>query len=160
MRVNTLVILAITGSVAVAAEPDAVYEPLSDLELGRVFLTPDERELLDRQRAAAVDDGRVLQPVSEDAAVVAPRRKPAAGIILAEGGRPLVWVGGEFRRVDTASIEDIDFPAKPGIHIHANPRVERVSATAPEFAGAERAVEIPAAARVAGTESDDERNEN
>ncbi len=164
MRSNAVVLLAIIAGAAVAAEPDAIYQPASELPLGRVFLTPGDRERLDRQRAAAVDDGPAPPAVSESGSGTAPPpRNPAAGIILAKGGRPLVWVGGEFRRVDAASIEDIEFSAEPGIRIQAGPPTASMTeapATASETAGARRSAAFPAAVRVAGAESNVERGKN
>lgn len=119
IAVFSLLVASVGG---VAAEPTDLYGSSEELRLGRLFLTPDEREDLEARRGVAVG-GRVS---SDPVAAVAPKtaaanQRPAAGVIVAKGGRPLVWVDGEFRRIDSAAVEDVVFSAAVSIRVHGPP---------------------------------------
>jgi hypothetical protein len=58
-------------------------------ELGRLFLTPDQRDALDARRKARVPDKPEAAP-----AAVAPVRR-IDGYVQRGGGRSTVWVNGE-----------------------------------------------------------------
>lgn len=106
------------SAVAIAAEPIELYESFDELALGRVFLTPTQRQRLEVRRRTATAD--VVGSVSDDntepaAATAAP--KPAAGYILRQSGQPLVWLDGEFRRTDASSIAAMRFPGAADVRI-------------------------------------------
>ena len=113
----------VLGCVAAApvAVADELYESLDDLTLGRIFLSQAERERLEARRGIVVDAASTGDASDEQAPEPdqSPAR-PAAGYILARGGRALVWSDGAFRRV-TGHVDDVDFPGAGRI------RIERAS---------------------------------
>lgn len=110
MRHLTLFTIMLIAPAAVAA--DDLYESLDNVRLGRLFLSPAERQTLEARRGDAAYYEGVNNDGSESgpAAVVESPRRPAAGYIVAGTGRPLVWVDGAFRRADASTVARLKFP--------------------------------------------------
>ncbi len=94
--------LPLTG--AALAEETAVYESLDDVEVGRVFLSPQQRERLDQRRGKpevrATNPGRT--------AAVSKKWPDAAGYIVSSSGESRVWSNGDF--VAAEKVSDVRFP--------------------------------------------------
>ncbi len=103
MTLQRLILLAATAglaTVALAEAPDsaesaAVYESIDDIVIGRVFLSPAERQQLDAIRhlpaqATAVPSGTSPAPVAE-----APKPK-GVGFIRRTGKATRVFKDGDF----------------------------------------------------------------
>lgn len=107
----TLVLLILVSPACVAADVDEIYESLDNVRLGRLFLSPDERDVLEARRRLPTSDAIADSSGEASTAVAAePPARPAAGIIVASGRQPLVWINGEFRRVESASVDTLRFP--------------------------------------------------
>lgn len=84
--------------------------------LGRLFLTPEQRRVLDEQREAAASDA----PVSADADI-APGGVPPGrwvvlnGIIRRERGEPLVWINGQQVDSRTAAVGRVQMRGGPDV---------------------------------------------
>ncbi len=104
-------------TVAALAEETAIYESLDDVEVGRVFLSPEQRDRLDQRRGKP--EVRVTN--RGPAAAVSKTWPDAAGYIVSGNGESRVWSNGDFVAADKVS--DVRFPgdvrirrgaAKPG----------------------------------------------
>ena len=80
-------------------------------QLGRLFMSVDERQRLDVQRAAPpVTNGAAPQAVSNSDSPVR-KQKPAAGYIIGPSGIHSAWSDGEFRPVESPSaLQRMRFP--------------------------------------------------
>lgn len=115
-RVITLLLVAMYPLTSVADE-SVVYESFAGVEIGRVFLSQSQRELLDARR--------LLNPQQRDAggeesAGVAPMlRKPAsAGFIISRNGRSKVWKDGDFVDSGDNAARSMSFPGDIDITRH------------------------------------------
>ncbi len=93
---------AISCAPAVAGEI-AIYESLSDVTIGRVFLTPTQRAYLDTRPVASpkpVQEAPLTEPVK--------KRKNPAGYIINGSGESRVWSQQGFVNREDAS--GISFP--------------------------------------------------
>lgn len=81
---------------------DDLYGERSELTLGRLFLTEEERQTLDGRRALGPerDDAAEEQP-SERAPT--PKKSAAFGLIASGGRTPLIWRNGSFRQASDPS---------------------------------------------------------
>lgn len=78
-----------------------VYESLTDVEIGRIFLTPEQRASLDNRRGEVP----AMAP-QEGSDSKAPRKKhsaDAAGYIVSSSGKSRVWSNGDFVVADEVS---------------------------------------------------------
>lgn len=95
--------LAVASSATADEAP--VYESLADVEIGRIFLSPEQRSGLDARR------GKV-PPVPTAAATrnrnPAKSSSDAAGYILKRGGQSQVWSRGGF--VPSDDVNSVRFP--------------------------------------------------
>lgn len=106
-----------------AEEEMQVYESLDKVLIGRVFLSPEQRDRLDDRR------GKVT-PVAASAVVSATRPRAnkspnAAGYILRSGGPSRVWANGNFVAVDDVS--KVKFPGD--IEVRRESAIEPVTST-------------------------------
>lgn len=100
------------------ADESGIYESMADIDIGRVFLTPAERDRLDAQRLRSVSDlplavtagaGKSPDPVS----------KTAAGYITSSRGTYREWSGNDFV-VSQRSLSDARiFPGDVDVQRHA-----------------------------------------
>ena len=92
-------------SAAAVAEETGVYESLDDVIVGRVFLSPEQRERLDQRRGKAPAPG----PTSGVASGKPKKKMPdAAGYIVSSSGESRVWSNGDFVVADEVS--NVRFP--------------------------------------------------
>ena len=135
MRVGSIamIVAALLAATSAGAESGELYESLDNVRLGRLFMSPAERDRLDPGRGQIYTDESEASPGEEaaEAGPNAPPPRPAAGIILAKGGRPLVWENGAFRRA-SADIDDVEFPGARNIRIERGPS-EAESSEDPRF---------------------------
>ena len=103
-----LLLLAALLSQSASADEDGIYESLGQITIGRVFLTPGERERLDRIRGKG-PVRTVPAPPARPPAARAPQTK-AAGFIISDSGRTRVWKDGNFVTADSA--DDVRFPRR------------------------------------------------
>ena len=98
------VCVALMGG-GVFADETGVYESLADVEVGRVFLSPDQRAHLDERR------GKAPVPVAATSAGTSPvKKKPGntAGYIVSSSGISRVWSNGDF--VAAEEVSKVRFP--------------------------------------------------
>lgn len=96
-----------------------LYESIADLKIGRVFLDPPVRRLLDQQRASPVVAG-ISESVSEAPAETSPAEPTSAGYIIRGSGDALRWRDGDFVRdsgLNASSV--ISFPGDISITRHS-----------------------------------------
>ena len=110
-----LFLVALLSAPAYADEP-GVYETLAGVSIGRVFLTPEERRLLDLARREGptntTDSGG--QPVDGPAE---PTLR-SAGYIQSSNGKSRQWRDGEFVESRGAPSRDMRFPGDVKIVRH------------------------------------------
>lgn len=108
------------GTTGAAAEEEAqVYESLGDVKIGRVFLSPSQRDSLDNRR------GRAAAVATANAPAVRSQAKQshdAAGYIQRSGGPSRVWSNGDFVRADDVS--GVTFPGDIEVLRKAVPKPE------------------------------------
>ena len=106
---RTLSLLLLTASSLVLAEEPSVYESFAGVQIGRVFLAPDDRDRLDEQRLNPPAEGAVAGSTTEDAPE---KRQPlaAAGYIISSSGRARVWYDGDFVESRQQSPQRMEFP--------------------------------------------------
>ncbi len=96
----TLVLTAPAG-----AHEEGIYESLHHIPIGRIFLSRDERERLDRYR----DAGPPTEIIDRSSKPQAPAKPDkAAGFIVSNSGTRSVWRNGDFVR--TNSSREVRFP--------------------------------------------------
>ena len=118
---RTVYLLLMAGIVSqpASANEDGIYESLGRIPIGRVFLTPGEREQLDQLRS----DGPPRSPSPK------PRRQPAAdavkpdaaGFIISDSGKTRVWKDGDFVIAD--SVANVRFPHR--VRVSSQPAAKR-----------------------------------
>lgn len=85
------------------ADETSVYESLSDVPIGRVFFSPQQRVHLDKKRGATVRGKKVSTSTS-----AASPKNDAAGFIISASGLKQVYSNGDF--VKTARSTAVAFP--------------------------------------------------
>ncbi|MDJ0941342.1 MAG: hypothetical protein QNJ00_16390 [Woeseiaceae bacterium] len=96
---------------------DDVYESVDDLVIGPVFLTPSQRELLDRQRLLPPPDPAATAAAVEQATEKAAPKKAAAGYIISSKSGRREWSDGEF--ISTSNVSQTAFPGEVRVIRHA-----------------------------------------
>lgn len=97
------------------ADDAPVYESLSDVPIGRVFFTPQQRIQLDKNRGVA----KHAQPNSTRTGVAA-TKSDAAGFIISGSGVRKVYSNGDF--IETASSAAVAFPGD--VRVVRQPQVD------------------------------------
>lgn len=92
-----------------ASEPDSLYESVADVRLGRLFTTQEQRVRLEARRGLPVDETAGPEAPAD---TPAPEVREAAGVIISNRGRALVWRGGAFRRTDPSQATRLRFPGE------------------------------------------------
>ena len=125
-------ILALLALPALAAADElAVYESMSTVSIGRVFLTQDQRARLDARR---------LNPGSVPATAAAPEGKRAqqkrspgsAGYIVSGDGKARVWKDGDFIRSGARAAQRMAFPGDVKVRRHGGQGSARATAVRAE----------------------------
>ena len=112
-RAWIIIVLALTSVSALADTGDDA--------LGRVFMSPAEREELDRLRLmkpAAESSGPLAPGVTVEEEAPAP---PATGYILRSQGAAWVWQDGDFRRVKRNEVDQKQPDERVRIERHKRP---------------------------------------
>jgi len=99
------VLAALSAAPLATAEEAHVYESLSDVAIGRIFLSPRQRAELDKRRGKKESHSSREQSVRR-----APRKTfpEAAGYIVSSTGKARVWARGDF--VATDEVSKVTFP--------------------------------------------------
>jgi hypothetical protein len=90
--------------VSVASEDDGIYESLADVNIGKVFFSPDKRQAIDRNRgntSAAGNSGRAAKRK---------QNKDAAGYIVSSDGRARIYSNGDF--ILSKDATSVEFPGQ------------------------------------------------
>ncbi len=109
-----LAALALVAGANAGADESPVYESLATASIGRVFLSQEQRDLLDRLR---LRDPEAAQPAGGETEVKE-QRPAAAGFIIGPDGRSRTWDEGDFvdstrsRALSTRFPGDIDVERK------------------------------------------------
>ena len=118
---SVLVLLPVQ-SLAEVEDPGevSVYETMAGISIGRVFLSPVERKVLDVRRAnppqAAVTTGQTTSDTG------GPREAaPAAGYIINSSGRARLWMNGDFVESGNPTPAALKFPGDVKIVRHRVP---------------------------------------
>lgn len=117
MLLKILVINALCA-ISLIALGENTSTPANSRPLGRLFMSVDERQRLDVQRAApAVANASVTRIVGNTASPVR-KQKFAAGYIIGPSGVRSAWSDGEFRPVESpAAFQRMRFPGTVMIEI-------------------------------------------
>lgn len=111
-----LVFVLMADSEALADEPESrIYESLDGIRIGRVFLSPNEREQLDAVRH--LKPGPVDAPSTADGATSEPEPEPPRGygFIKVHGKALRVFKDGDF--VSATSVSDDVDAMPPGVFV-------------------------------------------
>lgn len=114
-----------------AAHEDGVYETLSHIPIGRIFLTPDQRAYLDGRRGSEPARPSRPRPAANTRKRVS--GDDAAGFIVSDSGTTRVWRNGDF--VPTASASVVRFPGQVRIDSHPVRQEARDTGDAEEHVG-------------------------
>ena len=80
-------------AVPAQAEEEPAYESLSEVTIGRLFYSPQQRALLDRRRQGRASSSRRLPAAMPENR---PGRNDAAGYIVSSSGERKIYANGEF----------------------------------------------------------------
>ena len=119
---NRLSLLALLLLPTLALGEDiAVYESLSDVRIGPVFLTPEQRRWLDARRDQGPDEWQDDSDGGASETTEEPEPRPTpAGFIINSNGKRSQWKGGDFEQTSSTSISDMRFPDDVKIIRHDN----------------------------------------
>ena len=112
-----LLLLVLTFPLVCGASEDPVYESLSGVTIGRVFVSQTQRDELDARRNAASPEGTAVNAVPDDA-TDAPAAAESAGYIIVNKGPVKVWKDGDF--VDSNGSPAMSFPGDVKITRHSS----------------------------------------
>ena len=93
-------VLALCGA---AAQAEELYGDRSDVTLGRLFLTAEQRRLLDRQRLLAPQEREVSDEESPAPTPSSRKKTTSFGLISSGDRAPLIWRDGGFRSASQES---------------------------------------------------------
>jgi len=96
---------------------DLVYESISGVTIGRVFLSQHERDQLDERR---LDTPQEENPHSAAPSTTGPKAKPAqsAGYIIGRSGRSKFWKDGDFVESQSDAVRSMSFPGDVKVTRH------------------------------------------
>lgn len=86
--------VALFAAAAIAGE-DLVYESLQGVEIGRVFLSQEQRAVLDQKRKHSASDIASASGTTPVSGVLS-QSALSAGYIIGRDGRAKVWKDGDF----------------------------------------------------------------
>lgn len=118
MLIYMVAIAGIFG-ISMAANGSDTFTMPAGQELGRVFMSADERWRLDAERGPVSVEEKARTPAVSSGNAAARKRNVAAGYIVVPSGTHLVWSEGDFREVDRpASAPRVHFPGIIIIKVH------------------------------------------
>ncbi len=102
---------------AAVANDDLVYESLRGVEIGRVFLSQEQRAVLDQKRKHSASDGASASGTSPVPEALAPSAL-SAGYIIGRDGQAKVWKDGDFASSSMRRETALRFPGDVKIIRH------------------------------------------
>lgn len=112
-----LLILVIACITPAYADDAGVYETLVGVSIGRVFLSPQERRLLDAQRKNGPPTASLAEPPADDVAEAEPPSN-ASGYIVSSSGKSRRWLDGNFVESQVTPTRNTRFPGDVQIIRH------------------------------------------
>lgn len=114
-----LIVLVLLLSRPVVADDSPVYESFRGVTIGRVFLTQEHRDALDKQRLQL--PRRI--PGTTAATTEGPTGKtaPPAGYIIGPSGRSKTWRDGDFVETASKPVRRMSFPGDVAVKRHPAP---------------------------------------
>ena len=104
-----IVMLLLAVAATANAEDAFVYETFAGVEIGRVFLTPGDRDRLDERRLSQpAGDSASSETLDSDSPKKVPRA--SAGYIISSSGRARVWLDGDFVEAPQKASQSLRFP--------------------------------------------------
>lgn len=113
---KTLLLLSLIGSQAVADEAE-IYESVDDISIGRVFLTPGQRNLLDVERLRPRPSAEQSHHSESDKQPSSQAPSPA-GYIISSRGTQSSWAEGAFSESNRKALRTMTFPGDVRIVRH------------------------------------------
>ena len=117
MKRAILIVHLLLAGPLVSVADDTVYESLYGVKIGRVFLSQDQREILDARRLSGPPTA-AKGTTTSSAAGAQSRDVAAAGYIVGRNGRSKIWSGGDFVEAGKASPRSMTFPGDVKITRH------------------------------------------
>ena len=112
-----LLILTVLLASSAHADNSDVYETIAGVSIGRVFLSPEERRLLDAARTRPPQTVAQSAPSSSEAAGSEPSPN-ASGYIVSSSGKSRFWRDGDFVEAASAPTPATRFPGDVKIIRH------------------------------------------
>jgi hypothetical protein len=103
-------------AVAALADDNPVSESLDGVEIGRVFLSRQERAILDRKRAHGADAGASTSGATS--AQTASQAASSAGYFIGRNGDAKVWKNGDFVTSQGTRETALKFPGAVKVLLH------------------------------------------
>lgn len=96
---------------------DLVYESISGVTIGRVFLSQQERDQLDDRR---LENPQGENPRGAGPSTAGPKSKPAqsAGYIIGRSGHSKFWKDGDFVESQSNAVRSMSFPGDVKVTRH------------------------------------------
>lgn len=138
-RTLAAVLLSLLSCVAVA-EQNLIYESISGVRIGRVFLSQPDRDRLDAQRLAGPQTAGPDAGAPADA-TEQPTSAASAGYIIGRNGRSQVWQAGDFVDAVRNPARSMSFPGDVKITRH----VSDAGARTQDEKGSARSDDVPEA---------------
>lgn len=104
----------------VVADDEAVYESIADIAIGRVFMSPQQRQQLDVRRLHPDRYAGAGTP-REAGQQETKHRSPPAGYISSSSGGSRYWNNGDFVAGNSRNSTSMSFPGDVAIVRHAAP---------------------------------------
>ena len=114
-----LAALALALSVPAVAGDSPIYESFRGVSIGRVFLSQEHRDALDKRRLQV--PRRVSGATQPAAERRARRTTPPAGYIIGPSGRSKTWRDGDFVETGSKSVRRMPFPGDVTLKRHPAP---------------------------------------
>ena len=106
-------------SLPVLASDSPIYESIRGVSIGRVFLTQERRDALDKRRLQLPRPApAATRPAGRTPDKNAP---PPAGYIIGPSGRSKTWRNGDFVETARKSVKRMPFPGDVSVKRHPAP---------------------------------------
>lgn len=113
-----LAVIVYLFATSVVADDSDVYESMTNVKIGRVFLSQAERDSLDARRLLQPKDADGVSTTSTDST---PEDKPlaSAGYFKSSNGPSQVWKDGDFVNSNGDAVRAVTFPGDVKITRHS-----------------------------------------